>query len=216
MGHSTSTGAGLSLFNDERKVVAFLGDSTMYHAGLPGIANAVFNDHNLTLILMENDTTAMTGHQNNPASGRNFNSSVEPIPIRQALEGLGVKSIYEIDTYAQDKLQQMVEDAVNEDGFSVVIAKHPCMLKMTREQRRSGAYKDRNVQINQEECVQIHECVSDFACPTFQREEDGTIWVQTDLCIGDGSCLQTCPTSAIEFVPQKSQSEASKEGDSDE
>jgi len=216
MGHSTSTGAGLSLFNDERKVVAFLGDSTMFHAGLPGIANAVFNDHNLTLILMENGTTAMTGHQNHPASGQNFNGSTEPIPVRQVLEGLGVKSIYEIDTYAQNKLEQMVEDAVNEEGFSVVIAKHPCMLKMTREQRRSGAYKDRNVQINQDECVHIHECVSDFACPTFQREEDGTIWVQTDLCIGDGSCLQTCPTSAIEFAPKEKESEASKEGDSDE
>ncbi|MGM0420573.1 MAG: thiamine pyrophosphate-dependent enzyme [Bacillota bacterium] len=220
MGHATSTGAGLSLFNDERKVVAFLGDSTMFHAGMPGIANAVFNDHNLTLVLMENGTTAMTGHQNHPASGENFNEEVDPIPVRQVLEGLGVKKIYEIDTYAQDKLQKMVEEAVSEPGFNVVIAKHPCMLKMTRERRRKGAYKDRNVMIDQEECVQIHECISDFACPTFHRKEDGTIYVQTDLCIGDGSCLQTCPTSAIKFASNKSEAEtesnSEKAGDQDE
>ncbi len=202
MGHSTSTGAGLSLFNEERKVVAFLGDSTMFHAGLPGIVNAVFNDHNLTLILMENGTTAMTGHQDHPASGRNFNQEIEAIPVRQVLEGLGVKEIYETDTYAQDRLQEMVEKAVSSPGFNAVIAKHPCMLKFTREQRRQGSYQDRKVKVDQEECVQIHECVSDFACPTFQLEEDGSVWVHDDLCIGDGSCLQTCPTRAIVFAEQ--------------
>jgi len=71
MGASTAIGSGLSLFNSSRKVVAFLGDSTFFHAGLPGIVNALFNKHNLTLIIMENGTTAMTGHQDHPASEKN-------------------------------------------------------------------------------------------------------------------------------------------------
>ena len=204
MGHSTGTGSGLSLYNDERRVVAFIGDSTLYHAGMPGIVNAVFNDHDLTLVVMENNTTAMTGHQNNPSSGGNFNESTEAIPIRELLEGMGVNDISKIDTYNQQGLQELIEEAVDKDGFNVVIASHPCMLKFTREQRRKGEYKDRNVQIDQEECAQIYECVQEFACPTFQKEEDGTIWVHEDLCIGDGSCLQTCPTRAIEFVPEDS------------
>lgn len=202
MGHSTGTGSGLSLFNDERNVVAFIGDSTLYHAGMPGIVNAVFNDHDLTLVVMENNTTAMTGHQNNPSSGGNFNEPVDDIPIQELLEGMGVDDITGVDTYNQSKLKELIEDAVEREGFNVVIAHHPCMLKFTREQRRQGEYRDRNVRIDQEECAQIYECVQDFACPTFQKEEDGTIWVHEDLCIGDGSCLQTCPTRAIEFVPE--------------
>ncbi len=203
MGHSPGTGSGLSLFNQERNVVAFIGDSTLYHAGLPGIVNAVFNDHDLTLVIMENNTTAMTGHQNNPSSGGNFNEPVDAIPIRELLAGLGVDDITGVDTYNQAKLQELVEGAVEREGFNAVIAHHPCMLKFTREQRRRGEFQDRKVRIDQEKCAQILDCVQDFACPSFQKQEDGTIEVHEDLCIGDGSCLQTCPTRAIEFVPEE-------------
>lgn len=200
MGHSTSTGTGLSLFNDSRQVVSFLGDSTMFHAGLPGIVNAVFNDHNLTLVIMENGTTAMTGHQNHPGSGSNFNKEVQPVSIKKMLKGFGVKNIHEIDTYAQPKLKEIMEKAVEEDGFSVVIATHPCMLKFTREARRKGAYKDNKVEIDQEVCRQIHECVKEFGCPSFSITEEGTVFVNKNLCIGDGSCIQTCPVDAIDLA----------------
>ena len=140
MGASTGIGAGLSLFNDSRRVVAFLGDSTFFHAGLPGIVNAVFNRHHLTLILMENGTTAMTGHQDHAGSGRNFNDVTDRIPVRQVLAGLGVKQIHETDTYRQQQLTALVKTAMAEPGLSVVIARHPCMLKFTREQRRNPGY----------------------------------------------------------------------------
>jgi indolepyruvate ferredoxin oxidoreductase alpha subunit len=197
MGASNGIGAGLSLFNDSRKVVTFLGDSTFYHAGLPGIINALFNKHDLTLIVMENGTTAMTGHQDHAASGRNFNEPTDKIPIRQVLEGLGVKNIYETDTYNQKKLTELVKKAVADEGFSVVIARHPCMLKFTREQRRKPDYRARKVEIDQEKCERLHECVAGFGCPSFQIREDGHVAVNRDLCIGDGSCLQTCPSQAI-------------------
>ena len=197
MGASPGMGAGLSLFNDTRRVVAFLGDSTFFHAGLPGIINAVFNRHNFTLILMENGTTAMTGHQDHAASGRNFNEVTDKIPVRQVLEGLGVKNIYETDTYDQAKLSELVKQAVAEEGFSVVIARHPCMLKFTRQQKRKESYQPRKVEINQEVCQHLHDCVERFGCPSFQKREDGRVEVNWDLCIGDGSCLQTCPAQAI-------------------
>lgn len=198
MGASTGMGAGLSLFNDSRKVVAFLGDSTFFHAGLPGVINAVFNKHQITLIVMENGTTAMTGHQDHAATGKNFNGPTDGIPIRRVLEGFGIEKIYETDTYNQARLTDMVKQAMADDGFSVVIAKHPCMLKFTREQRRKPDYKSRKVGVDQEKCDQLHECVSRFGCPSFQLDEDGTVHVNHDLCIGDGSCLQTCPSSAID------------------
>ena len=202
MGASTGIASGLSLYNTDRKVVALIGDSTFFHAGLPGIVNAVFNNHPITLILMENGTTAMTGHQDHAASGRNFNDPTDKIPVKQVLEGLGVKHIYEVDTYQQARLTEMVGKALADDGFSVVIARHPCMLKFMREQRRKEGFELRQVAVDQEVCERIHTCIKAFACPSFQRDVDGKITVNTDLCIGDGSCRQVCPTSAIE-LPKK-------------
>jgi indolepyruvate ferredoxin oxidoreductase, alpha subunit len=197
MGASTGIGSGLSLFNTTRKVVAFMGDSTFFHAGLPGVINGLFNRHNVTMIVMENGTTAMTGHQDHAASGRNFNTETARIPIRRVLEGLGVDSIFEIDTYQQEGLSELVKKAVAVEGFSVVIARHPCMLKFTREARKKPGYQLRQVDIDQEICKRIHACVAQFGCPTFTRREDGSVEINTDLCIGDGSCLQTCPAHAI-------------------
>lgn len=198
MGHSSGTAAGLSLFNRTRKVVAFIGDSTFFHAGLPGIINALYNKHTFTLIILENGTTAMTGHQDHPGVGKNFNGASEKIPIRRVLEGLGVTSIREVDAYQQAKLKEAVAEALAEEKFNVVIAKHPCMLKLTREMKKSGRPQPHPVEVTST-CNQSHNCVADFACPTFQREADGSVRVHTDLCIGDGSCRQTCPVGAIAY-----------------
>ena len=198
MGASPGIGSGLSLFNRSRKVIVFMGDSTFFHAGLPGILNSVFNQHPITMILMENGTTAMTGHQDHAAVGQNFNGPTNKVPMRQVLEGLGVKHIFEIDTYQQSKLTELVKTAVEIPEFSVVIARHPCMLKFTREARRKPGYQVKQVHIDQELCNQTHACVASFGCPTFTRHTDGKVTINPDLCIGDGSCLQTCPTRAIE------------------
>lgn len=197
MGASTGIGAGLTLFNTTRKVVAFLGDSTFFHAGLPGIINCLFNNHNITLIVMENGTTAMTGHQDHPASGRNFNDVSEKIPIRQVLEGFGVKAIYETDTYKQNELKSLVEQAMVDDHFSVVIARHPCMLLFAKKQRKAKGAITNQVRINQQSCEKLNTCINTFACPSFVRNEDGSISVNPELCIGDGSCMQTCSSKAI-------------------
>jgi len=197
MGHSNGTAAGLSLFNKNRRVISFLGDSTFFHAGIPGIINAIYNNHNQTLIIMENGTTAMTGHQDHPATGKNFNEITQKIPLKQVLEGLGVTDITEVDTYSQKKLTDAVKVAIQKEGFNVVIAKHPCMLKFNREQRRAGRKQPIPVKVG-EKCNRTYQCISDFACPTFQLAEDGSVWVQEDLCIGDRSCMQTCPVQAIE------------------
>ncbi|MBI9105789.1 MAG: 4Fe-4S binding protein [Spirochaetales bacterium] len=198
MGHSSGTGAGLSLFNEERRVVTFLGDSTFFHAGLPGIINAVRNNHNITLIIMENGTTAMTGHQDHAGSKAGDETGFKQISIRAVLEGLGVKSVSEVDTYNQKKLTASVTEALEHQGFSVVIAKHPCMLKLTRENKRRGIIPERRADIDEELCDRIKECISRFACPSFSIDkETGAVSVNPELCIGDGSCVQVCPVSAI-------------------
>jgi indolepyruvate ferredoxin oxidoreductase, alpha subunit len=197
MGASPGIGSGLALFNTSRKVVAFMGDSTFYHAGSAGVINAMFNNHNLTLIIMENGTTAMTGHQNHPGTGENYDELSQRIPISSIMKSYGVK-VREVDTYQQAKLTAHVNDAINEEGFNVIIAKHPCMLKNTRERKRKGTYKSVQVQIS-DKCDNQYVCIGDFGCPTFTVNEKGAVSVNKDLCIGDGSCLQTCPSTAIEY-----------------
>ncbi|MGQ9856194.1 MAG: thiamine pyrophosphate-dependent enzyme [Fervidobacterium sp.] len=189
MGHSTGTASGLSLFNTERKIVAFLGDSTFFHAGIPGIINAVFNKHNFTLVVMENGTTAMTGHQDHPGKA---------MKIRNILEAIGVKHIWEVDTYQQDKLEEILKTALSTPEFNVVIARHPCMLKFTRERRRKGIVKVPQMKVTNA-CTLARVCISKFACPSFQVADDGSIFVHEDLCIGDGSCIPVCPSGALEL-----------------
>ncbi len=199
MGHSNGTGAGLSLFNKERKVITFLGDSTFFHAGLPGVVNAVYHRYNITLVVMLNDTTAMTGHQDHAGTGKTAVGTGARVSVRRALEGLGVQHIAEADTYNQKKLGELVGEALEYEGFSVVIARHPCMLKFSRERRRAGKSVAAQARVDQETCRRIHHCVELFACPSFVRGEKGEVRVNPDLCIGDGSCIQTCPVEAIEL-----------------
>jgi len=200
MGHSVSTGSGLAINNDSRPVVAFMGDSTMIHAGLPGIVNAAIYDHNLTLILMENGTTAMTGHQPRFGAGE----VGDKVPLPELLRGLGVKFIREVDAYSQEKLQEELRECMVHKGFSVLIASHACMLKFTRElKKRKPDYQAKPVEVNQDSCTKAYTCLREFACPSFQINEDGSVTVNEDLCIGDGSCIQTCAAKAIGRFPKK-------------
>lgn len=144
MGHSSGTGAGLSLGNGERPVVSFIGDSTFYHAGLPAIINAIMHNHNLTLVVMENYTTAMTGHQPTAGSGE-FG---DKISIPEVLTALGCDFVRSIDAYRQAELQDIMREAIAFDGFAVVIAKHPCMLKFIRDKQRKLAARKQAEAVN--------------------------------------------------------------------
>ncbi len=144
MGHSSGTGAGLSLGNRKRPVVSFIGDSTFYHAGLPAIINAIMHNHNLTLVVMENYTTAMTGHQPTAGSGE-FG---DKISIPDVLTALGCDFVRSIDAYRQAELQDIMREAIAHDGFAVVIAKHPCMLKFIRDKQRKLAARKQAETVN--------------------------------------------------------------------
>jgi indolepyruvate ferredoxin oxidoreductase, alpha subunit len=134
MGHSNGTAAGLEI-NNSRPIVTFIGDSTLYHAGLPAIANATMHKHNITLVVLENFTTAMTGHQPTAGSGE-FGQKLN---IPDILHALGVAHVTSVDAYMQDQLKQQLREALAAPGFSVVIAKHPCMLKFLRDKARKLA-----------------------------------------------------------------------------
>lgn len=194
MGHSVSTASGLALNNSSRKIVAFVGDSTFFHAGLPGVTNAAWRDSDITLVLLDNGTTAMTGHQPRPGNGE----IGERLALSEILEKLGVKFIRECDAYDQPKVIEHMKAAMDHKGFAVVIARHPCMLKFMRERRRnSPGLKTQHVAVDQGKCARHYVCAADFSCPSFIRNPDGSVTVNEELCIGDGSCMQTCPAQAI-------------------
>ena len=196
MGASPALAAGLAVGNRTRKVVAFLGDSTLFHAGLPGIVNAIVRDHPYTLVLMENGTTAMTGHQPRTGSGE----VGQEIPLGRLFESLGVQWIREVDTFQQAELGRLLQEALAQPHFSVLIARHPCMLKFGRaRQKKSPGLKVAQVEVDSAVCDQRHVCVSEFGCPSFVLRAGGQVSTHKDLCIGDGSCLQTCPVKALQM-----------------
>jgi indolepyruvate ferredoxin oxidoreductase alpha subunit len=147
---------------------------------------------------MENGTTAMTGHQDHAGNGGKGKSDKQGIAIRSVLEGLGAGFIKEVDTYKQKELTEAVKEALEVQGFSVVIARHPCMLKFSRENRKKGIKQKRHADIDPVKCDNIQTCISSFGCPSFTADPgNGRVTVNAELCIGDGSCVQTCPVSAI-------------------
>lgn len=208
MGHSVSTAAGLALNNSSRKVVAFVGDSTFFHAGMPGVVNAAWRDSDITLVLLDNGTTAMTGHQPRPGSG----GLGERLSLYELLEKMGVKFLRECDAYDQPKLADHMKEAMDHKGFAVVIARHPCMLKFMRDRRhKDPAMRPQHVRVAQGSCARHYVCAAAFACPSFVRHEDGSVTVNDELCIGDGSCIQTCPSQAI-GREKKAKGEGGKDG----
>jgi len=106
--------------------------------------------------------------------------------------------VRDIDAYAQPKLVEALREAIAYPGFAVVIARHPCMLKFMRDQRaKRPGFHPAQVRVDPSMCDRLHVCVGEFGCPSFILHEDGSVTVHEDLCIGDGSCLQTCPVHAI-------------------
>jgi indolepyruvate ferredoxin oxidoreductase alpha subunit len=91
-----------------------------------------------------------------------------------------------------------MKEGMEHKGFAVIIARHPCMLKFMRERRRSSpGLKVQQVNVAQGSCARHYVCAAEFACPSFIRHADGSVTVNKELCIGDGSCMQTCPSQAI-------------------
>lgn len=196
MGHSNGTGSGFAIGNDSRKVMTFIGDSTFFHAGLPGIIDAAIYDHDITLVVMENGTTAMTGQQPHPGSGE----IAEKISIDKILEAFNVSYIRRVGAYAHDKLKAALEEAMEHKGFAVVIASHPCMLKFSRKLRRKGKGFPKIMSVQPDCSSEECDAINSFDCPSFHREENGKLSINPMLCIGDGSCRPSSPEDKLELI----------------
>ena len=198
MGCSQGISGGMQHVLEDR-VVSFLGDSTFFHASLPGIVNAVHNQHDYTVIILDNSVTAMTGQQPNPGSEFGPNDVVE-VDIEAVLRGIGVKNIVTIDAFDPKPAVDVIKEALGKPGFSAVISKGPCALHSDRLKRRGGSPIIPNT-VSEETCRAIYACIRDFYCPAIQVNlETRQTEILDDLCNGCMNCARLCPISAISSV----------------
>ncbi len=190
MGSSVGTAGGFSK-NTDQNVFAFLGDSTFFHSGLPGLVSGVYNDHDFVYVVMDNRTTAMTGHQPHPGTGRTGMGDPAPqVSIEELAKGAGVDFVETVDPYDIEKTIDVFEKAIDHDGISVVVPKHACALI------EQGQVDWEPFQVDQEDCTQCHVCTNQFGCIALVREGD-KVMIDETQCVGCGQCAQVCPFDAI-------------------
>jgi indolepyruvate ferredoxin oxidoreductase alpha subunit len=195
MGSSVGAAGGFSKAT-KQKVVAFIGDSTLFHSGMPGIVDAVFNDHRYVLVVLDNGTTAMTGHQPHPGTGRSHGQLTKGMSIEAMLKGLGVENVTTVDPYDLAATTAAMKEALDKDAFSVIVSRRACPLALMRKARL-----ERKVfAVDKGKCVRCKTCFTKFTCPALSWDGKD-VSIIPEMCIGCGCCAQVCPKKAIEVVP---------------
>jgi indolepyruvate ferredoxin oxidoreductase alpha subunit len=203
MGSGVPSASGMALALGDVPIMSFLGDSTFFHAGMPGIVNAVFNKHAQVLLIMDNGITAMTGHQPNPNTGKKSRGAklfskyadTKTISMDDTLKAWGIKFVKRVPAYneklVEEALLSAFEFAKQEHTLAVVIQEEPCALMRSTAERKAGTLAN-PYYIDHDICRNIKKCLLEFACPAIE-DIDGMAEINTDLCIGCGCCVQTCP-----------------------
>lgn len=199
MGASISMAAGLKIGGFEGPVVAVIGDSTFYHAGLQSLIEAVHKGVDLLVMILDNGIIAMTGHQSTPAWARTETGRLaKPVRIEDVVRAVGVEHVYVVDPYDIDKAVEAVKDAVKKPGVKVVIMKHPCALWEARVKGVEAVYR-----VVPERCTSCMACVRVTGCPALYVAEDGKVRIMEEDCTGCGLCARYCPYNAIIRVERR-------------
>jgi len=197
MGSSVGAAGGFSAATDQT-IVGFVGDSTFFHASTAGLISSVYNGHKFVYCVVDNRTTAMTGHQPNPGMG--VNGMGEPAPmlkIEDIARGIGATFVKTTEPYDLEATTKVFEEALEHDGIAVIVSKHPCALLEIKDKKRAGEFHV--WQIDQETCRKCHACIRKFGCPAFFKDDDKTVYINESLCNGCGVCEQVCPFGAIKM-----------------
>lgn len=208
MGAGTGVSHGISLVSDQ-DIVAFVGDSTFFHAGIPPLLNYKYNNAKKTplVVILDNGITAMTGHQPHPGSGfTGMGDEVEPVKIEEIVKALGAE-VRVANAFNQKQLVQALEELRNVKGPKVLISRGECRL-LTRRKFRAKGIPIPMFQIDQEKCTKCGLCTNDFACPAIikapmESGEESIYSINLDICLGCGVCAQICPEGAIHTIKKE-------------
>ena len=196
MGGGAGVAGGFAESTDQ-KAVAFLGDSTFFHSGIQPLISAKFNNHKLTMVILDNRITAMTGQQPNPGTGRDFGGiKTESVSIEDIVRGIGVEFVEVVNAFDVKTTSKIMKDALEYDGVSVIISKGPCQIDAKKRKTLSG----KQLSVDPEKCIKCQTCVKNIACPALIKKEDGSIETDLTQCVGCGMCASVCPKDAFKEV----------------
>jgi indolepyruvate ferredoxin oxidoreductase alpha subunit len=187
MGAGITMAQGLSMANPQVKQLAFVGDSTFFASGMTGVANAVYNNHDITVCVLDNRITAMTGGQPHPGTGNTLmGTASEPLVIEDVLRALGVKCITFANPHHLDESIAAAREAIEFEGPSAVIFRAPCvnLIKPAAPASITDA------------CIGCKRCITQIGCPAIGFDGEKAV-VDRSLCNGCGLCMQVCPFDAI-------------------
>jgi indolepyruvate ferredoxin oxidoreductase alpha subunit len=191
MGASIGMAHGMELTGGagERPVVAVIGDSTFAHSGLTGLMDVTYNGGATTTIILDNRITAMTGHQDNPFTGRTLmGAPAKEIDIEAVVRALGVEHVRTVNPNLLKPTEKAIAEETARREASVIIAKAPCVL-LTKEHPDPFA-------VDEEACTKCGECVR-LGCPAISRDKRAIAVIETALCVGCRQCVQVCKYGAI-------------------
>lgn len=188
MGADVTIAQGIKHIEPDTKCFSFIGDSTFFASGITGVVNAVYNEADITLIVLDNSTTAMTGHQPHPGTGKTMMGNVtDKISIPDILKAIGVKSVETVNPLDLDKAVEAVKKAYEIKGVSAVIFKSPCI----------AVSKPNNLHyVDNEKCIGCKKCIKELGCPALSMK-NGKAYIEPSLCYGCSICGQVCPVNAI-------------------
>jgi indolepyruvate ferredoxin oxidoreductase alpha subunit len=197
MGGSIGLANGFSHL-DQRVSYAFLGDSTFFHSGIPGLVNAIANHNNIIIVIMDNGSTCMTGHQDHPGTGVKIDKTPgQKIKIANLVEGLGVPRthIWVPDSDNLTELETAFEEAITAQGVRVVIPTSMCSLLKVNESKKTKIPIIKYT-IDQDICTSKEYCIRSLGCPAISKIGDEII-IDDTQCAGCSMCSQVCPRYAI-------------------
>lgn len=188
MGAGLGTAQGVGRVKPDTKCFAFVGDSTFFASAIPGVVNAVYNQADMTLVVLDNSTTAMTGHQPHPGTGHTMMGEfTDKIDIENILKGIGVETVVRMDPFKLDEAVDAVKKVADEPGVKAVIFEAPCAVLFKPETP---------YEVNLDKCVDCKMCIREIGCPGVVLK-DGHVAIDESLCNGCGLCSQICPCEAI-------------------
>ncbi len=196
MGSNAGTACGLAV-SVEDKVISFMGDSTFFHSGIPPLVNAAHHNHDIVMTVLDNRTTAMTGHQPHPGTETDgMGMPAKRIIVEDVAKGCGIDEVLVVDPNNIKETTKAFKKALDYKGPAVVVSKSPCILLENRDKRKRGETVP-TYQVDQEKCKKCKLCISKFGCPALYYGKDGEILIDEQQCNGCGNCATICPFDAI-------------------